>query len=234
MRFELEQYNRNAPDGELITDLRRVATLLGKDSVTIAEQNEHGRFNAMTLRRRLNGWKEALEMAGLQYGKRMNIPEEELLEHIEVLWIRLGRQPHFSDLKADGNFGGTTYIRRFGSWRKALGAFVAFINSGSDTPEGPAERVSIEQRHTKQGKRDISWRLRFIVMRRDNFKCRVCGRTPAIDPTVTLDVDHIKAWAKGGHTVLENLQTLCTKCNIGKSDLEFLNSSPTEVQHVEV
>jgi len=33
-------------------------------------------------------------------------------------------------------------------------------------------------------------------------------------------VDHKKAWANGGETVLENLETLCSKCNIGKSDLE--------------
>jgi 5-methylcytosine-specific restriction endonuclease McrA len=35
-----------------------------------------------------------------------------------------------------------------------------------------------------------------------------------------LHVDHKTAWANGGETVLENLQTLCSKCNIGKSDLE--------------
>ena len=29
-----------------------------------------------------------------------------------------------------------------------------------------------------------------------------------------------KSWAKGGETALENLQTLCSVCNIGKSDLE--------------
>jgi len=37
--------------------------------------------------------------------------------------------------------------------------------------------------------------------------------------SVTLHADHIKPWSKGGETVIENLQTLCSKCNIGKSDL---------------
>jgi hypothetical protein len=233
MRFQLEQDNRNASDEDLIADLRRVATLLGRDTVTIAEQNEHGRFHSTTHRRRFKGWKEALDLAGLQHGKRVNIPEEELLEHIEELWVRLGRQPHYSDLRGDGTFGGTTYTRRFGSWRKALEAFVAFVNSEDGMLERSAEETSVEYRPVKQGNRDINWRLRFIVMRRDNFKCKVCGRTPATDPSVTLDVDHIKAWSKCGPTILENLQTLCTKCNIGKSDLEFLNSSPIEVQNVE-
>ncbi|MBE7422767.1 MAG: HNH endonuclease [Zoogloeaceae bacterium] len=26
------------------------------------------------------------------------------------------------------------------------------------------------------------------------------------------------AWSKGGNTVLKNLQTLCSVCNLGKSD----------------
>lgn len=38
-------------------------------------------------------------------------------------------------------------------------------------------------------------------------------------PWVELHVDHIMPWAKGGEIVLENLQTLCSKCNLGKSDM---------------
>ena len=70
-------------------------------------------------------------------------------------------------------------------------------------------------------KRDINLRLRFLVMKRDNFKCVVCGRSPAKDPEIELHIDHIIAWANGGETVFENLQTLCSLCNIGKSDLDF-------------
>ena len=233
MKFELSQHNRNATDDELIVDLKRVASLLGKDTVTVAEQNEHGRFNAMTLRRRFNGWKEALEIAGLEHGKRMNIPEEELFEHIEELWTRLGRQPHFRDLLADGRFGGNTYIRRFGTWQKALEAFVTYVNSDDTVPEQPAEATSTGRRSRKHGKRDINWRLRFIVMRHDNFRCRLCGQTQGDDPSTKLEVDHIKAWIKGGLTAFENLQTLCRKCNAGKSDLELMNAFATEVQNVE-
>ena len=57
-------------------------------------------------------------------------------------------------------------------------------------------------------------------MKRDNFKCCKCGRSPATDPSVVLHVDHKKAWANGGETVFDNLETLCQDCNLGKSDLE--------------
>ena len=69
--------------------------------------------------------------------------------------------------------------------------------------------------------RSISWRLRFIVMRRDDFKCRICGRSPALQPGLVLHVDHVNAWIKGGETVMDNLQTLCEQCNVGKSDLSM-------------
>ena len=67
--------------------------------------------------------------------------------------------------------------------------------------------------------RNINLRLRFRVMVRDHFKCCKCGKSPATDPSVILHIDHIYPYSKGGETVMENLQTLCSECNLGKSDL---------------
>jgi 5-methylcytosine-specific restriction endonuclease McrA len=61
--------------------------------------------------------------------------------------------------------------------------------------------------------------MRFAVMRRDDFKCRICGTSPAIKPGTILVVDHIAPWGNGGETLIQNLQTLCEPCNGGKSDL---------------
>ena len=71
----------------------------------------------------------------------------------------------------------------------------------------------------KRSTRIISDKLRYQVLKRDNFKCCACGASPAKDPTIELHIDHIIPWSKGGETTMENLQTLCSKCNIGKSDL---------------
>ena len=68
--------------------------------------------------------------------------------------------------------------------------------------------------------RIVSDKLRYKVLKRDNFKCCACGASPAKDPSVELHIDHIVPWSKGGKTTIENLQTLCSKCNIGKSDSE--------------
>ena len=66
--------------------------------------------------------------------------------------------------------------------------------------------------------RNISDKLRYQVLKRDNFKCCACGSSPAKDPSIELHIDHIVPWSKGGETVIDNLQTLCSKCNLGKSD----------------
>ena len=47
----------------------------------------------------------------------------------------------------------------------------------------------------------------------------ICGRSPAKDMNIELHVDHIMPYSKGGETVIENLQTLCSDCNLGKSNL---------------
>lgn len=73
---------------------------------------------------------------------------------------------------------------------------------------------------SKKHSRSISPKLRYQVLKRDNFKCCICGASPAKDSSVELHIDHITPWSKGGETTLNNLQTLCSKCNIGKSDSE--------------
>lgn len=58
--------------------------------------------------------------------------------------------------------------------------------------------------------------LRYDVMKRDGFRCQLCGRSAS--DGVTLEVDHIIPVSKGGKTVMSNLQTLCWDCNRGKSN----------------
>ena len=58
--------------------------------------------------------------------------------------------------------------------------------------------------------------LRYDIMKRDGFRCVLCGRTAK--EGVKLHVDHIIPVAKGGLTVPDNLRTLCDQCNLGKSD----------------
>lgn len=60
----------------------------------------------------------------------------------------------------------------------------------------------------------VSRRLRFEILRRDQFTCRYCG---AKAPDVALTVDHVLAVSLGGGDEPNNLVTACGPCNAGKS-----------------
>lgn len=210
----------NAPisDEELIADLRRVAQTLGTNMVGQKLYDSMGAYSSFTQGRRFGSWNQALSRAGLTILNRMNIPDEELFENILALWQRYGRQPRRSELASDpSGFSQGPYNRRFGSWMNALKAFVDYANgTGVELVERQVE-TDVDSKHTTG--RYPSLRLRWRVLQRDNFKCCGCGSSPAITLGVELHVDHIHPWEKGGETVLENLQTLCSKCNLGKSNL---------------
>ena len=221
MKFELETHHRNTSDEDLIADLKRVAIQLDKDKVTLDEYNDYGKYHSATLTRRFGSWFKCLELAGLKRTRsRLNIPTEELFENLMDVWTNIGRQPKYDDMiKPLSKFSSGTYDNRFGSWRKALESFVNYMNQGSIEVEPNLIISEPTSRH--KTKKSINIRIRFLVLRRDNFKCKICGKSPATDPTIELHVDHILAWSKGGKTILDNLQTLCSDCNIGKSDLSM-------------
>jgi hypothetical protein len=220
MKFELEPHNRNVPEDELLADLKRVAEELRKTCVTIEEYNERGHFHATTLIRRFKRpWLKVLNLAGLSKTRNLHISNEELFDNLVDVWRKLGRQPKYSDLTSQtSKYSSGTYEYRFGTWRKALEAFVVWANEGEAQPVEASLQKKISGHRTS---RNINYRLHFLIMRRENFKCKITGRSPATDPNVILEVDHIVPWDKGGETVIENLQTLAKEINIGKSNLDM-------------
>ena len=59
----------------------------------------------------------------------------------------------------------------------------------------------------------VTNKMRFAIYARDGYRCCRCGRK-----TNDLEIDHIYPIAKGGKTTMDNLQTLCHRCNVGKGD----------------
>ncbi len=220
--------NLNLNNEEMVADLVRVSTLLKKTKLSQAEYKKHGEFGITTFLRKFGSWFKALEKAGLQKTRNYGIAEEEYFKNLEEVWVRLGRQPHYNDIeKPLSKYSAGAYERRFGTWRKALEKFVKYVNNGaaakesSRVKESPAyDFINSPNTIRHKTKRDIPWRLRFIIMKRDNFKCKNCGRSPATDSKIILHVDHIISYSKGGETVSDNLQTLCSVCNIGKGDID--------------
>ena len=226
-------FKRVFADDDVISDIKRVANIYQSKSLTRNEYNKYGKYYSTTLIRRYGTWNRVLKLAGLELNLNRNFTNEEMFEEIERVWSLLGRQPTTNDIKRGvSKFSLQSYARRFGGWRGALQAFVDYINTEDVSSsnelliqEQPCEKTNKETLMKKENEgfhqtsRDINLRLRFMVMQRDNFKCCICGASPAKDPAIELHIDHIIPWSKGGETVIENLQTLCSKCNLGKSDL---------------
>ncbi len=220
--FKLKLKQRNIPDQELIDDVKQVASDLGQNSVTIEKYNEYGKFYSTTLTRRFGSWHKVLEKCDLSQNRtRMNIPEQELFENLASIWEKLGKQPTYSCLSEAGSkYSSGTYEYRFGSWNKALTAFIDYLNGNEiELPEKTADKI----KKNRKTHRNINKRLRFKILIRDNCICKMCGASPAKNPDVVLHVDHIIPYSKGGETVEKNLRTLCHVCNIGKSDMVISN-----------
>ena len=71
---------------------------------------------------------------------------------------------------------------------------------------------------SKRERKYLTDKMRYDVLKRDDFKCQKCGISAK--DGAKLHVDHIIPVSKGGITTLSNLQILCDRCNLGKSDKE--------------
>lgn len=75
----------------------------------------------------------------------------------------------------------------------------------------PQKQYKLKQ---DERQRVVNVSLRYDVLRRDGFRCVLCGASA--NEGVTLQVDHIIPFSKGGKSTKENLQCLCAPCNYGK------------------
>lgn len=215
-RFQLERV-QGAPvsSDEILSDIRSVAERAGTKIVSQKLYSELGKYDPTTASRRFGTWNKAITAAGLEVANEINISDERLFENLMLLWEHFGRQPRVAELaRSPSVISWGAYRRRFRSWSDALTQFVEFANAQDMRPPN-----SNEAARGHQTTRDPSLRLRFRVMKRDNFSCRACGASPALKPGLLLHVDHVEPWSHGGETVEENLQTLCEACNLGKSNV---------------
>ena len=75
----------------------------------------------------------------------------------------------------------------------------------------------VKKSTSKRRRTNIPRGMRHEVFKRDNYTCVECGARK--DDGATLHVDHIVPVSKGGSDELDNLQTLCSDCNLNKSDV---------------
>lgn len=176
-------------------------------------------------------WKKALDSIGVELKPRVVdrsfISKKELFDEMDRIWRQLGHRPSKTEWElSKPKYSYSTYKARFKGWTNACLQFIEYKTGKSvveeiKTPQ--SEQVSKTKIDTKDSKlkREIPLKLRLKVLQRDNFCCVFCGKSPATHRGTVLHIDHIKPYSKGGKSSLDNLQTLCYECNLGKSDREM-------------
>jgi hypothetical protein len=207
---------------ELLADLKRVSEMISSDSLRAADYEKNGKFACTSFRNHFGSWRNALEIVGLTRSRNWGSQPEEMLENMRDVWLKLGRQPKLSDMTIPfSRYSSSAYTHKFGSWTAALRTFQKFVDQ--DVNEGVNSSGNLTPALPGNGRkpnRSPNWRLRFKVLQRDQFQCVGCGASPSKTAGVELHVDHIKPWSKGGETELNNLQTLCKICNLGKGNID--------------
>lgn len=210
---------------ELLEELQRIYNLQEVDRLSREAYTKYKKISSIdTIQRVFGSWTNALKEAKIPIsGIQNRYTNNELFENMLNVWSHLGKQPTITNISEyPSTISSKPYTERFGGYRKALEAFIEYMNQ--DEPiilpkeESKPKKLPVNTIQHKTSRTPNS-RLRWKVLNRDNHTCQSCGKSPANQLGTTLHIDHIYPWSKGGETVIENLQLLCSDCNLGKSNL---------------
>jgi len=170
--------------------------------------------HSWTVSNRFGSWRRALALIGIETGvKSRRFSSQELIDNLELVWRELGRPPGQPSIAKYGfRISTGPYQRQWGSLHKAC-VLLARFKRGEISEQQLLGSVA-----SKQARVALPLKIRWEVLKRDNYKCVKCGRSPSVDNKVRLEVDHKTPVAKNGQSDIENLQTLCWECNQGKKD----------------
>ena len=221
-------------DEEVVAEMREIWEKLGRKPMTAAHFNQHAKMNSATVTRHFGSCWAAMKKADLpmsRLGKRYS--DDNYFENLLAVWTHYGRQPKYREMDAPPScISSGAYEKKWETWTKALLAFLDQVNrdarercsNGASTdvveerkPAHLSRRKSGAGRAKAEHQRQITLGLRYDILKRDRFRCVLCGASPATNLGCVLHVDHMVPYSKGGQTICENLRTLCESCNIGKS-----------------
>ena len=207
-------------DEAIIAEIKRVIKLLDKPYITMRDLDTYGSINSSTVIHHFGSWNNALNLIGVKSGNTFH-SYDDLMNNIRDAWIKKGTQPTKRDMnnKELSSISEGAYLRKFGSWYAALDSFITYIKKDEDISSTVSTTSIEEQGFIKhKTKREPSNRLKVQVLMRDGNRCRICG-AECSGGLHNIHFDHIKPWSKGGETILENLQVLCSSCNEAKGNI---------------
>ena len=214
-RFDLNARKVRITNNELLESLKKYAEKVNfRYFSTLEYDKQSGKMaHSSTIISRFGSWKKALQTIQIEGGRERKYSPEELIDNLETVWRELGYPLGKRQLSKLGlKISERPYKRIWGSVKGACNAIAEYHNgkiskeklmNGSDTGN---KRVT------------IPLSVRWMVLKRDNYTCQSCGQSPARNNEVELEIDHILPVSQGGTNQIDNLRTLCKKCNQGKKD----------------
>lgn len=241
MEFKFQRKRLNEiPELKILEELEKVSKDFEYIEFSWRDFDKLADISASTVKKHFGSWKNGLvalrkylQAKGLDLSPRPYAPnrvysDRELFDEMERIWQKVGQRPSRTEWEmSEPRFSYNTYKQRFGGWTSACSRFIeykmgdALLADDFVLPFQNKKESKIE--YKKENFRNISLSLRLHVLNRDNFRCVFCGKSPVTDIGTKLHIDHIEPFSNGGKSVLENLQTLCEECNLGKSNRVIIN-----------
>lgn len=217
-------------DEEVISELKRISDIFDGKYFRKREFDLHSLTCKSTKVITLFGsWENALLTIGISEKamrrlRKDRIDDIQLVFEIVRIWNILEHRPSKTEWESmETKYSYTTIKERFLGWTNACNEARLLLNEDNETIV--SKKLVVGNKINKNiindnEKRNIPLKLRLRVLKRDNYKCTLCGRSPSNEYGVELHIDHIEPFSKGGKTSFENLRTLCRECNIGRGNDE--------------
>lgn len=121
---------------EVLSEIRRVAGLLDGGMLWRSVFEEHSWMTSSLVCHRFGSWWQALRQAGLPPAMRHGHTDEEFCENLKTVWKYCGFQPGMGRMnKPPSQIKCYGYMRRWGTWKKAVEAFLDWIDSDPSTSD---------------------------------------------------------------------------------------------------
>lgn len=243
-KFQRKQINE-MPESKILEELEKAAKIFHYIEFGRRDFDKIANISSSTVRKHYGGsWTKGLEalqkylqQKGLNLSPRPHAPnrifsDKELFDEMERIWQKVGQRPSRTEWEmSEPKIAYNTYKKRFGGWTNACLKFIEYKSGGDILADDFVLPDKTEQKtqngdkseYKKENSRNVSLSLRLEVLSRDKFRCVFCGKSPATDIGTKLHIDHIVPFASGGKSTLDNLQTLCEECNLGKSNRKVIN-----------
>lgn len=219
-RFQIDRIKTHASRAEIVASLKEYGRLHQCETFGMREYDTWKKrlVTSDTIRRHFGSWAKALHEAGFRAVRGQKVDPAAMIDAFRACWKEQRSVPSLRQLKDFLERNKYPFrVKTYGTFFGGAGRLAKRIVQVQNRELSEADLLRRVERE-RPNRPPISQRLRYTILKRDQEQCVKCGASPKKNTAITLEVDHIIPFAKGGTNDPTNLQTLCWWCNQGKTD----------------